>query len=109
MGGISYNVWLPGHRPPNQTLLFYILAPTCFGSSLPSSGSVLYLPELLEIQIEWVVYHIMCGYLATGHLTKLFCSIYWLLHVSAVACHHQGASYIFLSYLKYKSNGWYII
>jgi hypothetical protein len=44
------------------TPLFYILAPTCFGSSLPSSGSLLDPPELLEIQIEWVVYHIMCGY-----------------------------------------------
>jgi hypothetical protein len=44
------------------TPLFYILAPTCFGSSLPSSGSFLDPSELLEIQIEWVVYHIMCGY-----------------------------------------------
>jgi hypothetical protein len=44
------------------TPLFYVLAPTCFGSSLPSSGSFLDPPELLEIQIEWVVYHIMCGY-----------------------------------------------
>jgi hypothetical protein len=42
--------------------LFYILAPTCFGSSLPSSGSFLAPSELLEIQIEWVVYHVMCGY-----------------------------------------------
>jgi hypothetical protein len=38
------------------TPLFYILAPTCFGSSLPSSGSFLDQSELLEIQIEWVVY-----------------------------------------------------
>jgi hypothetical protein len=38
------------------------LAPTCFGSSLPSSWSFLDPPELLEIQIEWVVYDIMCGY-----------------------------------------------
>jgi hypothetical protein len=44
------------------TLLFYILPPTCFGSSLPSSGSLLDLPELLEIQMSWVVYFIMCGY-----------------------------------------------
>jgi hypothetical protein len=44
--------------------LFYVLAPTCFGSSLPSSRSFLDPPELLEIQIECVVYHIMCGYVA---------------------------------------------
>jgi hypothetical protein len=48
------------------TPLFYILAPTCFGSSLPSSGSFLDPSELLEIQIEWVVYHIMFGYVACG-------------------------------------------
>jgi hypothetical protein len=36
------------------TPLFYVLAPTCFGSSLPSSGSFLDTSELLEIQIEWV-------------------------------------------------------
>jgi hypothetical protein len=70
MGGISYNVWLCG-----------LCAATCFGSSLPSSGSFLDHSELLEIQTEWVVYHIMCGYVACV-----------LLHVSAVACHHQGAS-----------------
>jgi hypothetical protein len=29
-------------------LYFYVLAPTCFGSSLPSSGSLLDPPELLE-------------------------------------------------------------
>jgi hypothetical protein len=39
------------------TTLFYILAPTCFGSRLPSSESFLDPSELLEIQIEWVVYH----------------------------------------------------
>jgi hypothetical protein len=39
------------------TALFYkyILAPTCFGNSLPSSGSFLDPSELHEIQIEWVV------------------------------------------------------
>jgi hypothetical protein len=47
-----------------KTPLFYVLASTCFGSSLPSSGSFLDPSELLEIQIEWVVYHIMCGYMA---------------------------------------------
>jgi hypothetical protein len=46
------------------TPLFYILVPTCFDSSLPSSGSFLYPSELPEIQIEWVVYHIMRGYVA---------------------------------------------
>jgi hypothetical protein len=46
------------------TPLFYILTPTCFGSSLPSSGSFLDPSELLDIQIEWVVYHIMCSYVA---------------------------------------------
>jgi hypothetical protein len=46
------------------TPLFYILAHTCFGSSLPSSGSFFDTSELLEIQIEWVVYHIMGGYVA---------------------------------------------
>jgi hypothetical protein len=38
------------------TPLFYVLAATCFGSSLPSSGSFLDPSELLEIQIEWAVY-----------------------------------------------------
>jgi hypothetical protein len=39
----------------------------------------------------------------------LLYSLYWLLHISAVACHHQGASWIRLSYLKYWSNRWYVI
>jgi hypothetical protein len=34
----------------------YVLAPTYFGSSLPSSGSILDPSELAEIQIEWLVY-----------------------------------------------------
>jgi hypothetical protein len=41
------------------------VAPTCFGSSLPSSWSFLDPSELLEIPIEWVVYHIMCGYVTS--------------------------------------------
>jgi hypothetical protein len=44
------------------TPLFHVLAPTYFGSSLPSSGSFLDPSELPETQIEWVVYHIMCCY-----------------------------------------------
>jgi hypothetical protein len=39
----------------------------------------------------------------------LLYSMYWLLHVSAVACHHQGDSWVRLSYLKYKSNRCYIM
>jgi hypothetical protein len=50
------------------TPLLYALAATCFGSSLPSSGSFLKPPELLEIQIEWVVHHIMCGYVTTRYM-----------------------------------------
>jgi hypothetical protein len=38
------------------TPLFYILAPTCFGSSLLSSGRFLDPCELLEIKTQWVVY-----------------------------------------------------
>jgi hypothetical protein len=41
------------------TPLFYILAPTCFGLSLPSSESFLDPSGLLEIQIEWVVGYII--------------------------------------------------
>jgi hypothetical protein len=46
------------------TPLFHVLAPTCFDSSLTSSGSFLDPSELLEIQIEWMLYHTMCGYVA---------------------------------------------
>jgi hypothetical protein len=53
------------------TPVFHILAPTCFGSSLPSLGSLLDPSELLQIQIEWVVYHIMCGYVVCVHSTQL--------------------------------------
>jgi hypothetical protein len=40
--------------------LFYMLAPTCFGSSLPSSGSfwIRLNYEYVKIQIDLVVYHI---------------------------------------------------
>jgi hypothetical protein len=34
------------------TPLFHVLPPTCFDSSLPSSGSFLDPSELLEIQVE---------------------------------------------------------
>jgi hypothetical protein len=45
-------------------LYFYVLAPTCFGSSLPSSGSLLDPPELHESTNGGVVYHVTCGYVA---------------------------------------------
>jgi hypothetical protein len=41
------------------TTLFYIPAPTCFGSSLPSSGSFWIRLNYMKIQIGLVVYHIM--------------------------------------------------
>jgi hypothetical protein len=44
------------------TPFYYTLAPTCLSSSMPSSGSFLDPFDLLEIQIEWVVYRTMCGY-----------------------------------------------
>jgi hypothetical protein len=50
-------------------LYFYVLAPTCFGSSLLSSGSLLDPPELLENTNGGLVYHIMCGYLACVQTT----------------------------------------
>jgi hypothetical protein len=39
--------------------LLYIPAPTCFGSSLPSSGSFWIRLSYMKIQIGLVVYHIM--------------------------------------------------
>jgi hypothetical protein len=41
------------------TGLFYMVAPTCFGSSLPSSGSFRIRPSCMNIPIDLVVYHIM--------------------------------------------------
>jgi hypothetical protein len=38
------------------TALFYLLAPTCFGSSLPSSGSFWVRLSYVRIQIDTVVY-----------------------------------------------------
>jgi hypothetical protein len=39
-------------------LYSYMLAPTCFGSSLPSSGSFWIRLSYVKIQIDMVVYHI---------------------------------------------------
>jgi hypothetical protein len=60
-----------------NTHLFYVLAPTCFGSSLPSSGSLLDPPELLEIQIGWVVYHTTCGYVTCVPGCRGFLEQHW--------------------------------
>jgi hypothetical protein len=46
------------------TPLFHKLAATCLGSSLAPSGSFLDPSQLLELQMKWVVYYIMCGYVA---------------------------------------------
>jgi hypothetical protein len=55
------------------TPLFYIMVFTCFGSNLPSSGSFLDHCKLLEIQIEWVVYYVICvTYQYNDGLTQLF-------------------------------------
>jgi hypothetical protein len=51
------------------TPLFCVLAPTCFGNSLPSSGTFLNPSELLEIQIRLVVYHIMCSCVTCTQVT----------------------------------------
>jgi hypothetical protein len=40
-------------------VLFYMLAPTCFGSSVPSSGSFWIRLSYAKVQIDMVVYHIM--------------------------------------------------
>jgi hypothetical protein len=72
------------------TSLFYILAPTCFGRSLPSSGSFLDPSELLEIQIEWVVYHIMCGYVTCKPecCGSICCASQWYKSVHSVGYFH---------------------
>jgi hypothetical protein len=41
-------------------LYSYMPAPTCFGSSLPSSESFWIRLSYVKIQIDMVVYHIMC-------------------------------------------------
>jgi hypothetical protein len=40
-------------------LYSYMLAPTCFGSSLPYSGSFWIRLSYVKIQIGMVVYHVM--------------------------------------------------
>jgi hypothetical protein len=76
--------------------LFYILAATCFDSSLPSSWSFLDPSELLEIQIEWVVYHVMCGYVAC--VPAFRGSICRASQLSAYALSWEAASLRFLHF-----------
>jgi hypothetical protein len=45
------------YAPICTTAPFYTLAPTCFGSSLPSSGSFWIPLSYMKIQIDLVVYH----------------------------------------------------
>jgi hypothetical protein len=61
---LNSGIYKPTLYTDCTTALFNILDPTCFGSSLPSSGSFVDPSELLEIQIEWVVYCTMHGYVA---------------------------------------------
>jgi hypothetical protein len=58
--------------------------------------------------VPFIVYVVEMTNTMHWFVLLLYC-IYWLLHVSAVVCNHQGASWIRLSYLKYRSNRWYII
>jgi hypothetical protein len=71
------------------TPLFYTLAPTCFGSSLPSSGSFLDPSELYEIIIEWVVYHIMCGYVTWVPDCRDSVGTTTLRHTSHITTHYM--------------------
>jgi hypothetical protein len=74
------------HRfaPVHCTALFYILAPTSFGSSLPLSGSFWIRLGYMKIQIDLVVYHIMwlSGLCAGVSWVRLLCfpaELYYLL------------------------------
>jgi hypothetical protein len=49
--------------------------PTCFGSSLPSSRRFLDPSQLLELQMERVVYHIMYGYIACVPDCRYVCCV----------------------------------
>jgi hypothetical protein len=79
------------------------LAPTCFSSSLPSSGRFLDPPELLEIQIEWVVYHIMCGYMTCvpdccgSGTTAIRC---WYVYGRVTGCHTKYVYLLFTAMEK---------
>jgi 5-hydroxyisourate hydrolase-like protein (transthyretin family) len=93
---------------PNATQLFEIM--------IQNRSELLYFTanniQLVITTLQYLTSHKFYIVEITNNMhwfVPLLCSIYWLLHVSTVACHHQGAFWIFLSYLKCKSNGWYII
>jgi hypothetical protein len=74
------------------TPLFYILAPTCFSSSLPSSGSFLDPSELLEMQIEWVVFYKEAK--KSLHPTKLTTCYLHVLTMCCVQCTMERSVHI---------------
>jgi hypothetical protein len=68
-------------------LCSYMLAPTCFSISLPSSGSFWIHLSYVKMQIDMVVYHIMW-------LSGLCVGVSWfsLLCWEAKQAEHVGAS-----------------
>jgi hypothetical protein len=73
------------------------------------SNFQVYMTAILMFYVQTVNYQTIRNDQHHALIGQLLCSTYWLLHVSAVACHHQRAYLILLSYLKYKSDVWYII
>jgi hypothetical protein len=65
----------PNYAQICTTALFYTVAPTCLGSSLPSSGSIWIRLSYMKIQIDLVVYHIMwlSGLCAGVSWVRLLC------------------------------------
>jgi hypothetical protein len=58
------------------------------GTSLPTSGSFLDSSEILEIQIEWMIYHIMCDIVAC--VPEWRCSVCCASQLSAHAIRRTG-------------------
>jgi hypothetical protein len=80
--------------------LFYMLSPTCFGSSLPSLGSFWIRLSYVKIQIDIVVYHIilmlMVPYILVTYVQFkvqldvlfMYSLLVLALHVSGFICTH---------------------
>jgi hypothetical protein len=62
-----------------------------------SDFPVIIIPQILHTHIRRNQQYVL--------IVPLLYSTCWLLHVSVVACHHQGAYWILLSYVKYKRRG----